>query len=167
VVPPKVVFQRKSVRISGVAIVATFGVAGAFIVAGALDASIGQRVSCAIGEIALVYLFPSLWRQLRSPKPTVRIDHEGLEGTFGLVRWADVDRAVISHRYGRRPSIVRTLSLELKNGAPPPRQPSAEYALASITGKPLIERTAIVLPLWSSRRSVAEDLQQYAPGLLD
>jgi hypothetical protein len=165
--PSKLVFQRPFARFLALTFCVALAAGAALVAVNGLGAPIIRRVIIAGGALfSLVYLVPAAWRQMRSPRATLRIDHEGLEGNFGLLRWNDVDEAVIGHRHGRRPSVVRTVRFELKSGAPPLRPPSTEYAPASITGKPLVTATAIVLPLWSSRRAVAEDLQQYAPGLL-
>jgi hypothetical protein len=166
VVPPKVVFQRPFTRVFALFVYAVVAAGGAFVAVDGFGADVIRRVFAAVGVVFLIYWAPSSWRLLRSPTPTLRIDHEGIEGSFGFVKWVDVDRAVISHRYGRRPSIVRTVRLELKKGAPAPQRSTVEYAPSAITGKPSVTDKAIVLPLWSSRRAIAEDLQQYAPGLL-
>jgi hypothetical protein len=142
-------------------------IGSALVAVGKLDAPIVKRVLVSVGGlIALMYCAPAAWRQLRSPTPTLRIDHRGLEGNFGKVKWADVDRAVISRRYGKRPSIIRVVRLELRRGAPAPRPATAEYASTDFTGKARVTASTVEIPLWSSRRSVSEDLQLYAPGLL-
>jgi hypothetical protein len=56
--------------------------------------------------------------------------------------------------------------LELRSGAPAPRPPSAEYASTDFTGKVRVAASTVEIPLWSSRRSVVEDFEQYAPRLL-
>jgi hypothetical protein len=61
---------------------------------------------------------------------------------------------------------VRVVRLELRDSASAPRPPSAEYASTAWTGKPRITESTVEVPLWNSRRSVIEDLEQYAPGLL-
>jgi len=54
----------------------------------------------------------------------------------------------------------------LRNGAPAPRSPRAEYASTDFTGKARLTESTVEIPLWNSRRSVTDDLQQYAPRLL-
>jgi hypothetical protein len=138
-----------------------------FVAFGVLGAPFVKRVIVAVGGlVVLVFFAPAAWAQLRAPTPTLRLDEEGIEGNFGRVKWADVDRAVISHRYGRRPSIVRVVRLELRNGAPAPRPPSGEYASTNFTGKARVTASTVEIPLWSSRRSVTDDLDEYAPRLL-
>jgi hypothetical protein len=167
VVPPKLVFQRLPARVLTLALYIALSIGAAFIAFGVLDGPFVKRAIVVVGGlIAVVFFVPAALRQLRSPTPTLRLDHEGIEGYFGLVKWADVDRAVISHRVGRWPSVVRVVRLELRAGAPAPRTPSAEYASVDVVGSTRVTASTIEIPLWGSRRSVTEDLEQYAPRLL-
>jgi hypothetical protein len=166
-VPSKLVVQRLLPRVLTLVLYIALAVGAVFIAFGMLDGPFVKRVIVVVGGlIALVFFAPAALRQLWSPTPMLRLDHEGIEGNFGLVKWADVDRVVISHRYGRRPSVIRAVRLELRNGAPAPRPPSAEYASADFTRKARVTASTVEIPLWSSRRSVTDDLEQYAPRLL-
>jgi hypothetical protein len=166
-VPSKLVVQRLLPRVLTLMLYMALAIAAALIAFGMLDGPFVKRVIVVAGGlIALVFFAPAALRQLWSPTPTLRLDHEGIEGDFGMVKWADIDRAVISHRVGRRPSILRVVRLELRNVAAEPRPPSAEYPSAHFSRKARVTASTVEIPLWSSRRSVIHDLDQYAPRLL-
>jgi hypothetical protein len=100
-------------------------------------------------------------RQLRAPLPELRIDDDGIEGTFGRVAWDDVTGASIRWRWLGR-TVVRRVVLTLRPGTAPAAT-SRDWASRWVAGRAIDYGDRIELPLWARKRRVVDELRPHVP----
>ena len=122
------------------------------VAAGWLGAPVGRRAELGIAAAVLVVVaLPAIWRQLRAPQPTLLLDDEGIEGSFGFVPWSAVKDFQLQRW------VVR-FSLEADGRRA--RTPHHEYASAAANSAD----DALEIPFWGSRSAVV-DLRTYLPAV--
>lgn len=116
------------------------------------------------------FLYPyEIWKvtgQLRRPRPSLHLDAEGIEGSFGREPWRNVTR--VSYRWrlvGTTP--MRRLTLELAPGTPDPAPSSREYASREVYTGGTVRGSRLELQPWGRKRRVLDDIRRYYTGPVD
>jgi hypothetical protein len=165
--PRTLVVQSRTARVGGLVVMICLLGGGVTIAAGALNPTVGQRALCTAGVLAGIAWMPRYWRYLRTPPPVLSLGSDGIEGGFGFIPWSSVKRGRVGRWYGRRPSIVNVVRLELVAGAPGPRPAHRSYASQDFTGKTRLSDATVEIPAWRRKRAVLDDLRPYLVGRLD
>jgi hypothetical protein len=105
-------------------------------------------------------------RQLRSPRPALRLDEAAIEGEFGRERWEHVQNVSVRCRWlSRTPQ--RRLVLRRRPGTPDPETEAGEYASRFVYGSGMLEDDRLELPLWGSKRKVLDDVRRFYAGPIE
>ncbi len=152
--PAKLVYESRAKRWRSLVLLVAVVAFCIAVVAGWLGAPLGRRAELGIAAVVLVALgVPAIWRQLRQPQPTLLLDGEGIEGSFGFVPWS----AVKTFQLRRR----RMVRFSLATGGREVRTPRHEY---TPTGANEAD-DVLEIPFWGSRSAVADDLRTYLPAV--
>ena len=125
--------------------------------AGGLGAPLIKRAEVGIAAAVLVaFVIPAILRQLRAPQPTLLLDDEGIEGSFGFVPWSAVADFKLRRRFRGR-----AVRFSLHGGEHRARTPRYSYASTVADS----DEDMLEIPFWGSRSAVVDDLRTFLPAV--
>ena len=155
--PAKLVYESRAKRWRSLFLALLLLIACAVAAAGWLDAPVIKRAEVGVAAAVLMaFVIPAIVRQLRAPQPTLLLDDEGIEGSFGFVPWSSVADFKLRRRFRGRAVCFSLHGSELQA-----RRPRHTYApTVADSGEDVLE-----IPFWGSRSTVADDLRAHLPAL--
>jgi hypothetical protein len=144
------------------------GFGAAFVVALlVVQLSVYQRILFLGAAAVIPFAARELLRELRRPKPALRLDHGGIEGAFGRISWHSVERISVGTRWDWTGYFQPKLILHLHHRvrpAPPTRRVWASdwiYSTGSVCGE------EVQLQLWGRQKRVKTDLTRFYKGPIE
>jgi hypothetical protein len=149
---------------------AAFAVAfGAGVVVGLLVAqlSVYQRVLFLVSAALIPFVARELFRELRRPKPALRLDHGGIEGAFGRISWHNVERISVGTRWDWPGYLQPRLILHLYHRVRPAPASRRVWASDWIYSVGSVHGDEVQLQLWGRQKRVKSELSRFYKGPIE
>jgi len=129
--------------------------------------SVYQRILFLLTAAVIPFTARELHRELRHPKPAVRLDHGGVEGAFGRIAWRNVERISVGTRWDWAGFFQPKLILHLHHRVRPAPSTRRLWASDWIYGAGRVRGDEVQLQLWARQKRVKNDLTRFYKGTIE
>jgi hypothetical protein len=106
-------------------------------------------------------------RELRRPKPALRLDHGGVEGAFGRIPWHNIERISVGARWDWPGYFQPKLILHLRHRVRPASRTRRLWASDWIYSGGRVRGDEVQLQLWGRKKRVKNDLSRFYRGPIE
>jgi hypothetical protein len=125
--------------------------------------SLYDRILFLVSAAVIPFTARELLRELRRPKPALRLDHGGLEGSFGRIPWHNVERISIGTRWDWAGYFQPKVILHLHHRARPASRTRHAWASDWVYSRGRVRGNEVQLQLWCRKKRVKNELSRVLP----